>query len=353
MLDISTANPHRTTLAWVGNKFRYEGVATPTATSPPDALAEEILLATMLNPFRKMENYFYFADGDEAENQVKVAITEIFENPADALLSIGITKRLAHLLYEQMDFPRAIGGEFFVCKFDDIMWNGEPVSAIGLWKVNTHTNIITTNRNPQTFSMEVKLGIDTSKVEQAALILNVESEEGYRVMAIDQFTKQGERSFWLDGFLRLRPLEDEYYFTRHLMNAVDEFVRSKAALKYGLTRPEKFALLNRISDKFKYNDEFEINDFLTVFENEEMAKDFQSQLAAYTTAYGVHIEDAFELSPSAKKNGLKLFRTALKLDRNFTLTVTTSRKDLLQTGISEESGKRYYQVYYDDETVRT
>ena len=72
----------------------------------------------------------------------------------------------------------------------------------------------------------------------------------------------------------------------------------------------------------------------------------------YENNYRGHIsipfEDSFEISPSAVKKKSKIFRSVLKLDKNFHICIDRDT-ELLEQGIDKD-GKKYYKIYYKNET---
>jgi len=351
MLDISYATIKKTYMAWVGNKGRYEGVKLPTMTLKADVVVDEMLLTSMLKPYHKKSQNFYLSETDERGNDVKMVVSKIFEqdNEGDGIHRYATV--LSNLLYEVMEISKANGGEFIVALFDEIVFEGEPVRALGLWKVNSQSNFIIPSIMAGSSSfMDVVHAIDINKTELSALILNIEEDEGYRVLVVDTLTKPGERSMWKDEFLRLKPLEDDYYFTSHRMAATHEYVVDKMK-KYSLTRPERISLLVKIGDYFHDNEEFEEGDFLhQIFpEDDDRGEQYLDFIQQYGKAYAVSMNSAFTIDSLAKKENAKLFRVSLKLDKNFNLAVKSSRQDLLERGIDQETGKQFYKVYYDEE----
>ncbi|MBL7828634.1 MAG: nucleoid-associated protein [Saprospiraceae bacterium] len=348
MLDYSATKLSRLAATWVGNKQRYEGVVIPKHTLVPlHDYAEEIMTTSMLKPFEKTEEFFYFYhDEDVSNHQVFQICNLIFQDPEQFSEQAG---KLAQLLYEHCEYPRVQGGEFFVALFDDLMLQGEPTQAIGLWKVQTKDPYVKTERTPESFALNVLEGIPVNKPEVAALIFNMDETEGYRVCAIESVSKKDERSFWKEDFLRLRPIEDNYFNTRHYISMAGEFITQKAPFKFGLDRTETIDLLNRSGDYFKDNDIFEVNDFTqSIFPEAEQQEAFQEFRDSYTKAYAVPLEEQFDISKQAVKKEFKVFKSVIKLDKNFHIYVH-GRRDLIERGFDEDKGKKYYKVYFEAE----
>lgn len=348
MLDFQQARQTKFSAAWVGDANRYEVYVVPQATlTPVTDLIEEITTVTMLKPFSTSEEFWYLYPGDElATSPVFDICFDIFDNHDSLSANAG---KLAAMLYETCTNPKVQGGEFFVSIFEDILLNGEPTQAIGLWKVQSKNPYIGTERKDDQFRISVLQGIPTSKLEVAALIFNLDENDGYRVFAVDTVSKKSDRSFWKDDFLRLRPIEDDYFNTRHYMSAASEFITGKAPFKFGLDRPTVFDMLVKAGDYFKDNEEFEINDFSkAVMLSGDMQEAFVEYVDEYSKAYAIPLQLTFNISGQAVKKEMKLFKTTLKLDKNFVLQVK-GRVDLLERGLDEEKGMKFYKVYFETE----
>jgi hypothetical protein len=94
---------------------------------------------------------------------------------------------------------------------------------------------------------------------------------------------------------------------------------------------------------------FEVEDFTqTLFKEEEQQDAFREFREEYTKAYALPLEDKFDISQQAVKKEFKIFKSIIKLDKNFHIYVH-GRRDLIERGFDEEKGKKYYKVYYEAE----
>jgi hypothetical protein len=348
MLDFSAANLQRFTATWVGNKGRYEGVNIPKQTLIPlHDVASELLITAFLKPFEKTEEFFYFHHEEDVSNHpVYQSCMSIFQDPETLSEEAG---KLSQLLYQFMEIPKLNGGELFIGYLDNVLLQGEEVQVIAIWKIQSKDAILKTERGGESIVLNVIDGIPTIKPEVAALVFNLDELEGYRICAIDTVTKKDERSFWKDAFLRLRPIEDNYFNTRHYIGLSSEFITQKAPAKFGMDRTDQIDLLNRTNDYFKDNEEFEINDFTeSLFPEPEQQEAFKEFRDEYAKAYAIPLEDKFDISGQAVKKENKVFKSVIKLDKNFHIYVH-GRRDLIERGFDEDKGKKYYKVFFEEE----
>ena len=59
------------------------------------------------------------------------------------------------------------------------------------------------------------------------------------------------------------------------------------------------------------------------------------------------ISDQFEISDQAVKKQARIFKSVIKLDKNFHIYVH-GNKELIEQGI-EPDGRKYYKIYYAEE----
>ena len=78
-----------------------------------------------------------------------------------------------------------------------------------------------------------------------------------------------------------------------------------------------------------------------------MIKSFQTYDESYRQSHEVNIEDSFEISPQAVKKQARVFKTVLKLDKNFHIYIHGNR-DLIEQGV-EKDGRKFYKIYFNEE----
>jgi hypothetical protein len=81
----------------------------------------------------------------------------------------------------------------------------------------------------------------------------------------------------------------------------------------------------------------------------EVVDAFTQYKQTYQQAKGVNIEDEFDIHLSAVKKQERVYKSVLKLDKNFHVYIH-GRKDLIERGYDELVGKSYYKLYFDEES---
>jgi 37-kD nucleoid-associated bacterial protein len=346
MIDFSSARVSKLASTWCGNSGRYENFNVPRmACVPVNEVAEELLLGTFAKTFEKASEMLTFRDTDE--NNVYRTVRSTFSDPEELLPASAAY--LTEDLYKACTDPKVQGGEFFAIYFEDLMVNGEPCSALGLWKIEGHVPYFKTEKTPDMNLVTTVEGFAASKPQVMALIINIDENEGYQVCTVDTVTKRGQRSFWKDEFLKLVPIEDDYFQTRHNMALTAEFINERAATKLGLGRVEVMGLSVKARDYFLDNEEYFVEDLAkTLFPEEDRMLAFLQYREDYATAYSVPLNDYFNINPATVKKDVKAFNVSLKLDKNFTLAVK-GRIDLIERGYDEVTGKSFYKVFFETE----
>jgi hypothetical protein len=61
------------------------------------------------------------------------------------------------------------------------------------------------------------------------------------------------------------------------------------------------------------------------------------------------MEENFEISAHAVKRQAKIFKSVLKLDKNFHIYIHGNR-EMIEKGFDEAVGKHYYKLFFDSES---
>jgi hypothetical protein len=295
----------------------------------------------------KNEAFFYFHhDEDVSHHPVYQNCMELFGN-SDAMQDVA--QDLTQQLYEHMEGDKLLGGEFFIALIEGIKFLDQEIKGIALLKVQTRTNFLRTERTADAFTLKPFEGIGLEKPELAALVLQLDELEGYRVAVIDSVSKKDTPSFWRDAFLRLQPVEDHYFHTTHTMSMASEFITEKMPIAFGLNKADQADLLNRSATYFKENEHFNVAAFTDeLFPEVEQNEAFMTYRDQYAQGNAIPLENAFDISSQAVKKQMKYLKSVIKLDKNFHLYVH-GRRDLIEKGYDDGKGMKYYKVFFDAE----
>jgi hypothetical protein len=348
MLEFSQTHILKLSITWSGNKERNEGVVIPKTTLVPvNDYAHEVILGAFLKPFEKTEEFFYFHhDEDVSHNAVYQSCVEIFRNP-DSLAEEAA--KLTQGIYAISTLPKITGGEIFVALFNEVILQGEAMPAIGIFKTINKDSFLKVERNSEAFTLQVGEGIATGKLAMTALIFGVDEADGFRIMATDAVSKKDDPSVWASQFLQAKPIEDNFFNTRHYMEMTKTFIAERAGSKFNMDRTETADLIHRSALYFKENDMFEIDDFTEkLFSEPEQQAFFKEYKDTYAAEAALPLADEFDISKQAVRKSSKVFKNVIKLDDNFQIIVN-GRRELIERGFDEEKGKYFYKVYFEQE----
>lgn len=333
------------TIHFVGNKINDENLFLSKRELGFDKLMSEILNQYFIHQFKTNEYYNLHHEADINLNEVYVYASKIFDNP-EALHEQSVN--LAKHLYEQSNHPKIKGGEFYVVYFKDCIVDGETVDAVGLFKSENKDTFLKVYPAGDGFEIESQQGININKLDKGCLIFNTDRENGYVVAVVDNTNKGAEAQYWIDDFLHVRQRRDEYYNTQNLLSMTKNFVTHELPNRFeNVSKADQVDLLNKSVKFFKEKDTFDMDEFANeVIGQPEVIDSFNRFREDYARDRDIEFSDSFTISDSAVKRQARVFKSVIKLDKNFHIYVHGDR-NLIEQG-EDERGK-FYKVYYKEE----
>lgn len=238
----------------------------------------------------------------------------------------------------------------YVALFKGCVVDGKEADALGIYKSENKDTFLRLGYDGENYQVGYEEGVNINKLDKACLILNVHKEEGYRVAVIDNLNRGAEAQYWKDEFLKLRPTNDNYHATQNYLDVCKNFVTTQLEQEYEVNTTDKIDFLNKTVAYFKGNDAFEEDHFLEeVFGDAEVINSFKSYRDEYANEKEVQFGDSFDISNAAVKKQARVFKSVLKLDKNFHIYIHGD-KQLIEKGYDAQVGKNYYKIYYDEES---
>ena len=328
----------------VGNRTADEGVYCTKAGVEISTGLHDLLLNYFLTPFKSTEYFHLYHEESLFSNEVYAAVQRIFEQP-NRLHAQSVL--LAKYLYEQSTHPKIKSGELYVAYLADCVVDGEAVDAIGLFKSENKEPFLKVEQDDENFVMESELGINLQKLDKGCIIFNTERDKGYMVAVVDNSSRGAEASFWIDDFLHLCQRKDEYYNTRNVLTLCKNFVNNELPQQFEVSKADQADFLNRSVKFFKENDNFDMDEFANeVIAQPDVIRSFNKYKMEYEKDFDIDIVDNFAISDNAVKKEARVFKSVIKLDKNFHIYVHGNR-ELIERG-TDEKGK-FYKVYYKEE----
>lgn len=347
MIVISDAKLEALATHFVGNKAAGEELQlAKELVTLEDNEVKSLLQNYFLSSFVQSESYHFWHPSDISLNEVKHYAEQIFDD-SESLLRHSIS--LAKHLFEATDLPQIKSGEFHVAYFKGLHYNQFVTDAIGIYKTENKDTFLKIKESGKRFSFEADQGINPARLDKACLILNQDREEGFRVLVIDWTNKGGEAQFWKDKFLQLRAAADEFHATQDYLNMYKNYVVEQVPSEFEVTRVEQIDLLNKSVNYFKKKEQFSREEFEEeVLQIPEVIESFRKYEQQYTDERDLRFEDSFGISDQAVKKQSRVFKSVLKLDKNFHVYIH-GNKDLIEKGYDASMGMHYYKIYFEEE----
>lgn len=326
---------------------KNNGVQELILSEAPLEIESELLKAPLLcyflSNFTTPEYYnFDSSNEDPAINQIQKLTKKIFENSRSFHEnSISIARHL----FKASQHPNIKAGDLFVAYFSGIVIDSGPTEAVGIFKSESKETFLKLISGPQSLRLEAEEGIDIRKLDKGCLILNLRQEEGYKILIVDNANK-AEAQYWKQDFLNIQPSADAFHHTHNFMNLTRQYVGDQLDEEFNVTKADKIDLLNRSVNFFKSHDAFNQNEFeAEVLEDASVIESFRK----YEQLKNSAVADSFEISAPAVKRQLRIFKSVLKLDKNFHIYIHGNR-DLIERGFDETKNRHFYKIYFDQET---
>lgn len=343
--SLNTLSIHR-----VGNKLLDEFyVLSQQPIALKDELLGKLLMQYFLTPFEKVNEVYRFmhSSNDLNLNELFHFCTQVFE---DEGRFHELSEQITKYLFEQTNHPKIKSGELYVALFKDIQLEGELLTAIGIFKSENKETYLKVYPDTGGFNMEYEPdGININKLDKGCLIFNCEKEEGYKVLVVDQTNRNNEAVYWKDDFLKLRIRNDSFNQTSNTLSIYKNFITQKLDDEFELDKTDKIDLLNKSIKYFKENDTFNLDEFGDeVLGNPKAIESFKSYKEQYELDHETEIGSTFDISGAAVKKQSRVYKSELKLDRNFHIYIHGD-KNLIEKGFDDDKAMNYYKVYFKEE----
>jgi hypothetical protein len=223
----------------------------------------------------------------------------------------------------------------------------ETADVIALFKSEQKQSFLRLLSRSGGFDLEADAGINIDKPDKGCLIINSDRDKGFKICILDKANK-AEAQYWKDTFLQLKPCADEYHQTSSFLDVARNFVTQQFPEDFEVSKADQIDLLNRSVAYFKDHDTFEKEGFeQEVFGDERIIKSFREFDQNWRDEHELELPDSFEISAPALKKQMRVFKSVLKLDKNFHIYIHGDR-DLIEQG-RDPDGRKYYKIYFEEE----
>jgi hypothetical protein len=345
-LNFKSASLKNLIVHYVGSKNNLDPLHPSNQVLQLEPEMLQIIGESFLNKFNNAVEYYSFHHPTSLQyNEIYGFTTELFEKQDDLeRLSMYMAKHL----YENSTHPKVKGGEFYVGMFESLPVEGRMYKAIGLFKTENKALFLDAQRRDNEFELHLKEGVELTKIDKGCLIINTKPNEGYDVLIFDNQNRGEEAQYWKERFLQLVPQKNEYHQTNQFLTLTKQYITEQMESEFNLPKKEQIELLSKSIDYFRSKEAFDINEFQSeVFQKDELIESFRNYGSRYTEHNDVDIASNFDISGQAVKKQMRVYKSVLKLDRNFHIYIH-GNTDLIEKGV-ELDGRKYYKIYYQEE----
>ena len=331
----------------VGNKSQEEGIRFSAAPVKVDDAVQSLLLQYFLSPFRSDEYFNLTHESDIKLNEVYMYVSQIFDG-WETFYEQSV--HLARHLYDVSTHPKIKSGELYVTLLRNCNVDGEQVDAIGLFKSESKETFLKVFPTSDSFEIDYEDGININKLDKGCLIFNTERENGYLVSVVDSVRQSGEAMYWRDNFLNIAQRKDIFHQTEQCLDMCKQFVTGRLPENFNVNRVDQADMLNRSVTFFRENTEFSLDDFANqVIGQPEAIQSFKEFRKDYQEERDAIIDEKFEISAPAVKKQAKIFKSVIKLDKNFHIYVHGNRQ-LIEKGYDDDRDMNYYRIFFKEES---
>lgn len=345
MPDLSAARPEVAIVHFAGNKAFEESLQlSEEILDFKDPRMEAVLKKILDQTFRNEEMFRFMEPADHGSNPVKHYAAGILNSPDNL---VEQSQSIARYLHEKTDNPILKGGFLMVIYLSKCMNRHQEMEAVALLKFENKESFLKFHSEPGQIDLNFEEGIPASKPDKACLILNTEQELGYEVY----FTLNGrtaDTKYWMTDVLGLKAAEDPFHFTSNVLKVTKEFVTKEMPDEFPLSKTDTIEILNRSISYFKENENFDKDEFAeTVFVDDRVIDSFKKYDEDYCKYNDLPTADNFEIDNKAVKKQAKIFKSVLKLDKDFHIYIHGNREKI-ERGVDPD-GRKFYKIYFEEE----
>lgn len=301
---------------------------------------QEFLRKLFLRPFANMAFTSEFAsDGKKDPNILQELCAKAHKGDALAEHAEAIARHLISVADGQ-DMPP---GELIVARFSDVESGGAAHEAVGIFKFDDKDIFLESRVEKQNVLLRMKRGLGGNKPKKACLVLY--TPKGHTLFLIDD---QSSTDYWQHAFIRARPKKDHVNSTSDVMQLAKTFITEQLPQDFVVEKADQIDLLNRSVQYFKSHEAFDKEEFANeVFQQESTIRSFNQYSDRFQEEQDVQLQDNFEIAPQAVKRQARVFKSVLKLDKNFHIYIHGDRNKIEQ-GV-DDKGRKFYKIYYEQE----
>ena len=310
-----------------------------------DEAMKDALLKLFFSSFKEPE-YYRFKDIDSNSNPVYDLVCAAFDEP-EAVHAISC--EIARNLFQQSRHPNIKPGDLIVAHVEDILIDDELLSAIVIIKSENKHSFLKIHNGHSGNTLSIDRGMPLNKLDKACIVFDTGREDGFKCCVLDTVKSGEDAIFWISEFLNVTKHNNDYQKTKAYIQVTKGFIDERMKPLYEVEKQDEAALLDLSKSYFNSTEDFEESSYLdSLFgDQEEIKSEFRHYREDVGQEAGLAEPSEFKVSQAAVKNQSRVFKSVIKLDKNFHIYVHGNR-NMIQKGVDDE-GRKYYILYYDAE----
>ena len=235
----------------------------------------------------------------------------------------------------------ALDGIWIIARYAELGTEEEPLPALGLYFFEEQAHVWAQINDESRFVN----GYLLEKPIRACLIFQTQENDGYKVQLYDRLPRSPEGEFWKTELVQAEPRQDPFHQTAQFMEVTRSFVKEEFPQQFDADKTDQADFMNRTLAYMKAHETLSPDDFAKeVFRQPEVTEAFER----FAQQKQMNIRDEFTISEHAVRKEQRVYKSVLKLDKNFHIYIHGDRQ-LIKKGYDEEKGLHYYQVYFKEE----
>lgn len=334
----------------VGNQSDENNFLLTNKTIPLSDELEETLHRFLIKPFKTNQSFYKFHhhSQDLARNDVYFFVKSIFENPYEFTSQ---SKKIAEYLQEKSQHPAIKNGECCITFFENIIIEGEPVNAIGIFKFERKDTFLKLINQTDQYNIKPEEGLNIDKSDKGCIIFETEKDSGYRLLLSDQ--NNYDAKYWPEQFLNVKPDTNESYFTGKTFEAVNSFANEM--VEHNDSAPARMEMLDRTAKYFDQKESFDMDDFVEeVIQTDEYKEKFKDYKKEYDIQNELPEKPQFTIDKDTSKKSVNKLNNTIKLDGQIQIKLNFNNENqvnhYLEKGFDEKKQMSFYKVYFREES---
>lgn len=346
-MNFNNATLKSISVHFVGNKSFQQNIFLSKKSLKLEESIASKLKDYFLSRFVNVYDQYRFSHPSALKyNEVFNYVADVFSEETTLHAS---SLNIAQHLYESSVHPKIKQGELYVCLFENCEFENTQVDVIGIFKTENKSGFFEVDQQDTDFTITYKEGIDLNKFDKGCLVFNINKREGFEVSILDNQNRGDEALYWKENFLGLTQKANTYHQTNQILSITKNYVTNQLSEEFDITKADQIDLLNRSVEYFKGHESFNQKEFESeVLRDNALINSYRKFEGNYKENHEIELAEHFDISPQAVKKQARIFKSVLKLDKNFHIYIHGDR-ELIEQGV-EQDGRKFYKIYFEKES---